>query len=115
VAQRVEVVVTDDVDGSEADETVQFALDGVTYAIDLSEANAEALREVLAPFVEAGRRVGGRASRRSLHAAPAAAPEPAAVTDVSAVRAWAAENGYEVSARGRIPSEIKAAFEAAHA
>jgi len=109
VAQKVQVVLTDDLDGGEADESVQFALDGVSYEIDLSEANAEALREALAPYLAASRRIGGRASRR-------ATSRPASErTDLSDLRAWARENGYQVSDRGRVSGEVRAAYEAAHA
>ena len=111
MAQKVQVVLTDDIDGGEADETVQFALDGVSYEIDLSEANADTLREALAPYVDAARRVGGRASRRS-----GAKVRPVAErVDMSNVRAWARENGYQISDRGRVSSEVRAAYEAAHA
>jgi hypothetical protein len=114
VAQKVQVILTDDVDGGEADETVQFALDGVSYEIDLSEDNAEALREALAPYVEAARRVGGRSTRRT--SAPKAPARPASErVDLSDVRAWARENGYQVSDRGRVSSEVRAAYEAANA
>jgi len=110
VAQKVQVVLTDDLDGGEADETVQFALDGVSYEIDLSEPNAESLRGALAPYLAAARRVGGRASRRG-----AAKSRPAAErVDLSDLRAWARENGYQVSDRGRVSSEVRAAYEAAH-
>src|SRR5512135_569629 len=107
MAQKVQVLLTDDLDGGDADETVAFALDGVSYEIDLSTANAEALREALATYVEAARRVGGRASRRQagLKKRPAAAR-----ADLSEVRAWARENGYQVSDRGRVSEEIKAAY-----
>jgi hypothetical protein len=111
VAQKVQVVLTDDIDGGEADETVQFTLDGVSYEIDLSEANAETLRELLAPYVEAGRRIGGRSSRRSGPKARATGDR----VDMSNVRAWARENGYQISDRGRVSSEVRAAYEAAHA
>jgi hypothetical protein len=110
VAQKVQVILTDDLDGGDADESVQFALDGVSYEIDLSEANADALREALAPYLEAGRRLGGRASRRSATARPAGER-----TDLSDLRAWARENGYQVSDRGRVSGEVRAAYEAAHA
>jgi hypothetical protein len=111
VAQKVQVILTDDLDGGEADESVQFAIDGVSYEIDLSEANAEALREALAPYVEVARRVGGRSSRRS-----AAKAQPAASrADMADLRAWARDNGYQVSDRGRVSSEVRAAYEAAHA
>lgn len=111
MAQKVQVVLTDDLDGGDADETVQFALDGVSYEIDLSTANAEALREALAAYVDAGRRIGGRASRRSAVAKTRPAVER---VDLSDVRAWARENGYQVSDRGRVSAEVKAAYEAAH-
>lgn len=112
MAQKVQVVLTDDVDGGDADETVQFALDGISYEIDLSDANAEALREALAPYVDAARRIGGRASRRSSTAKSRPASER---VDMSNVRAWARENGYQISDRGRVSSEVRAAYEAAHA
>jgi hypothetical protein len=111
VAQKVQVILTDDLDGGEADESVQFAIDGVSYEIDLSEANAEALREALAPYADAARRIGGRSSRRS-GAKPQQASERA---DLSELRAWARENGYQVSDRGRVSGEVRAAYEAAHA
>lgn len=111
VAQKVQVILTDDIDGGEAEETVQFAIDGVSYEIDLSGANAEALREALAAYVDAGRRVGGRSTRRQ----PAAkASRPAAErADLGDVRSWARENGYQVSDRGRVSGEVRAAYEAA--
>jgi len=113
VAQKVQVVFTDDIDGGEADETLQFALDGVSYEIDLSEANADALRAALGPYVLAGRRVGGRVTRRPAGARPV---RPAAErADLSDMRAWARDNGYEVSDRGRVSQAIKEAYEAAHA
>jgi hypothetical protein len=112
MAQKVQVVLTDDIDGSEADETIQFALDGVSYEIDLSDANAEALREALAPYAEAARRVGGRASRRSGSSKSRSGGER---VDMSNVRAWARDNGYQISDRGRVSGEVRAAYEAAHA
>ena len=60
MAQKVQVVLVDDLDGGEADETVSFALDGVSYEIDLSSKNAAALRDAFATWVGHGRRVGGR-------------------------------------------------------
>ena len=113
MAQKVQVILTDDLDGGEADESVQFAVDGVTYEIDLSAANAEALREALAPYVGSARRIGGRSVRRVAGSRPQGAP--ASRTDLSDLRAWARENGYQVSDRGRVSSEVRAAYEAAHA
>lgn len=112
MAQKVQVILVDDVDGGEADETVSFALDGVSYEIDVSSANAEAIREALAPWVEHARRLGGRSSVRGRSGAKS---RPAAErTDLSEVRAWARENGFQVSDRGRVSSEVRAAYEAAH-
>jgi hypothetical protein len=112
VAQKVQVILTDDLDGGEADETVAFAIDGVSYEIDLSESNAEALREALTSYVAAARRVGGRSTRRA--SVPKARPVSER-TDLSDVRGWARENGYQVSDRGRVSSEVRAAYGAAHA
>ncbi|MDQ1288794.1 MAG: hypothetical protein QG622_2360 [Actinomycetota bacterium] len=112
MAQKVQVILVDDVDGGEADETVSFALDGVSYEIDVSSANAEAIREALATWVEHARRVGGRSSARGRSGAKS---RPASErTDLSDVRAWARENGFQVSDRGRVSSEVRAAYEAAH-
>ncbi|WP_328612264.1 Lsr2 family protein [Amycolatopsis sp. NBC_00345] len=60
MAQKVRVDLVDDIDGSDAAQTVPFALDGVTYEIDLSDGNAARLRDGLAPFIAAARRTGGR-------------------------------------------------------
>jgi len=113
MAQKVQVILVDDVDGGEADETVSFALDGVSYEIDVSATNAEAIREALAPWVGHARRVGGRAGNRARVGTPKARPA-AERTDLSEVRSWARENGFQVSDRGRVSSEVRAAYEAAH-
>lgn len=109
MAQRTQVILVDDYDGEEADETVTFALDGVEYEIDLSAKNAEALREALAPWVGHARRIGGRRRRGS---------KPVVLTggggSTSEIRAWALEQGYDVSSRGRVSAEIREAYERAH-
>ncbi|WP_307538363.1 Lsr2 family protein [Streptomyces sp. V3I8] len=104
MAQRVVVTLFDDIDGSEAAETIAFGLDGKSYEIDLNPANAERLRAALEPYVEAGRKRSrsGKAYRET-----AVAPDPAAV------RAWAQSNRFEVPARGRIPKRVYEAFAAA--
>ncbi len=109
MAQRVEVVLVDDLDGHPADETVSFGLDGATYEIDLSAENAQALRDAIAPYLGHARRTGGRRTggRRS-------AASPSRGSDAAAVRAWAREQGLTVSERGRIPAGVLAQFEAAH-
>ncbi|MFB7027192.1 MULTISPECIES: Lsr2 family protein [unclassified Streptomyces] len=112
MAQKVQVLLIDDVDGGEADETVTFGLDGRTYEIDLTDKNADKLRELLEPFVRAGRKQGGRVSAgsRGRVSAPRAAGEPTP----EELRKWASEHGYEVSSRGRVPASIKEAYAAAN-
>lgn len=107
MAQRTTIVLIDDIDGGDAAETITFALDGVTYEIDLSEENAAALRDDFARWVGAARRSGGRrqAGRR-----PAAGRR----SDLNAVRAWGRENGFEVSDRGRVSAKLQEAYDAAH-
>lgn len=115
MAQKVTVQLFDDLDGSEAENTVQFGLDGVQYEIDLSTDNAKRLREELEPYIEKSRRVGGRL-RRS--AAPTTGPKKVARVDreqTAAIRQWANNNGYEVSDRGRIAANVMTAFQEAHA
>jgi hypothetical protein len=108
VAQKVQVILLDDLDGGTADETVGFALDGVAYEIDLSSDNAAKLRDALAPFVGAARRAGGRRSRTR------AVASSRVRSDTTAVREWARGQGLKVSDRGRIPSDILAKYEEAH-
>jgi Lsr2 len=109
MAQRVNIVLEDDLDGSEADETVTFALDGVSYEIDLSVGNAAGLRDALAPFVGHARRTAGR--RAAARTSPARGP---AKRDLADVRDWARRNGHKVSDRGRISAEVQAAYDKAH-
>jgi len=111
MAQKVQVILVDDLDGGEAEESVTFSLDGVTYEIDLSSANAEALREAVAPWVEHARRVGGRAARGRGPGRPRGVPAKA---DLGDVRQWARENGYQVSDRGRVAADVMSAYEGAH-
>ncbi|MFJ3882028.1 Lsr2 family protein [Streptomyces sp. NPDC090077] len=108
MAQKVQVLLVDDLDGGTADETVTFALDGKTYEIDLTTANAEKLRGALEDFVKAGRRTGGRASTgRAKGRAAVAAGSP----DTAEIRAWAKAQGLSVNDRGRVPAEIREAYE----
>lgn len=114
MAQKVQIILEDDIDGGEATETVTFGLDGTSYEIDLNDDNAAALREVLAPYVGHARKVsgarrGGRRSGGSNGSASAAGGASA-----KEIREWARENGHDVPERGRIPGEVRDAFEAAH-
>jgi hypothetical protein len=111
MAKQVITVLTDDLDGGDADRTIEFGFDGVNYTIDLSDKNAGKLRKALDPYLEAATRVGrtsgnGRAASRAGQA-------PRANRDQNqAIREWAGKNGYEVSERGRIPTSIVEAFHA---
>ncbi len=109
MARRTIVHLEDDLSGGEADESVSFGLDGRSFEIDLSEKNAAQLREMLAPYISAGRpiRAGRGTGRRS--AGHEGDLEPATV------RSWASANGYTVSTRGRVSRELREAYRAAHA
>ena len=108
MAQRVRIELTDDLVGTPADETLTFAIDGVTYDVDLTSDNAEKLRASLAPYIAAGRRVAGRQSTRKAKGAAASGPS------ANEIRQWARERGMEVSERGRVSDQVKAAYQAAH-
>jgi len=110
MAQRVHVILEDDIDGGEATETVTFGLDGVSYEIDLNAANAAKLRDAFAVYVGHGRRLGGPARGRGRRASAGAADGHSA----REVRDWARSNGYTVPERGRIPADVRQAFDAAH-
>jgi hypothetical protein len=109
MAQRVQYMLVDDLDGSEAVETVSFSLDGVSYEIDLTAANAKKLRNDLSSWVGSARRSGGRKSSR--RAGAGGGPRRG---DLSVVREWARKNGHQVSDRGRISAGVLAAYDKAH-
>ncbi|MEU4316319.1 Lsr2 family protein [Nocardia sp. NPDC024068] len=113
MAKKVTVSLIDDVDGeSIADETIEFAIDGVSYEIDLSSSNAAKLRDELEQWVGSARRVSGR--RRVKSAVAAAGGTKARATmdreQSAAIREWARRNGHKVSARGRISADITDAY-----
>jgi hypothetical protein len=111
MAKQLITLLTDDIDGSEADRTVEFGLDGVTYTIDLSDKNAGKLRKALDPYLAAASRVGrSAANSRIAPRSTVPAPSRANRDQNQAIREWAGKNGYEVSERGRIPSSIVEAF-----
>jgi hypothetical protein len=110
MAQRVVVEKTDDTNGKPADETVTFGLDGREFEIDLTAKNATALRKAFDTYIQHGRRVGGRRARGGTASSRIASTE----VDTKAVRRWASENGYNISARGRIPGDVVEAYRAAH-
>ena len=107
MAQKVNIILVDDLDGSDAEETITFGLDGTTYEIDLNAANARALREALSGYVgharkmSAGRRGSGRRTSTGS-------------SNTKSVREWAKANGHDVSERGRISADVQQAYDAAH-
>ena len=108
MAQKVQVLLVDDIDGSEATETVSFALDGVAYEIDLSPGNANTLRSELGQYLGHARKSGGTQARRRRQRNGAGREQSAAI------REWARSHGHKVNERGRIPASVVAEYEAAH-
>lgn len=108
-AQMRKTIVTllDDIDGTEADRTIQFGLDGTTYEIDLNETNAKKLETALAPFVEKATRVPGRRSTGQTRTT-------AGRSFSQNVRAWAKDQGITVPDRGRVPNTVVEQYKAAH-
>jgi Lsr2 len=111
MAQRTQVIFEDDIDGSEAEGTVTFALNGAQYEIDLSNKNAEKLRKAFEPYVSGGRKVSARATAARSPRGTASAPKR---HDQSAVREWAKSQELKISDRGRIPADVLAKYEASH-
>jgi Lsr2 len=107
MAKTVNVVVTDDLDGSPGAEMVTFGFDGHSYEIDLGRKNRAEFGKSLQPFMEAGRRTAARKAAKAPRAAGSR-------TDRAAVRAWAAGQGMKVSERGRISTEVISKYDAAH-
>jgi len=109
MAQKVQVLLVDDLDGGEASETVSFALDGSTYEIDLSGKNAEEMRDAFAKYVGAARKAGrtSTTSSRSSGGGRRGGSSTAMDRDqAAAIRSWAKKQGLKVSDRGRIPATI---------
>ena len=116
MAQRTTVLLVDDLDGSDADESLEFGLDGVSYEIDLTDIHAAALRDALAPYIDHARRTGrsrGPATPARRRATPTPTSSPAAAggrEQNQAIRDWAARHGHPLSTRGRIPAAVSEAF-----
>jgi hypothetical protein len=111
MAKITQVHLIDDLDGSQASDTVSFSLDGRGYALDLSEKNAAKLRDALAPFVASARRNSGR---RGSSGSPKMTQRPTTDRErTTAIREWAREHGHKVANRGRIPSSVVEAYEKA--
>jgi hypothetical protein len=97
MASRTIVLLEDDVDGAKADETIEFGIDGTTYAIDLSDSNAKNLRGALDGYIRKARKVSGKRSTSR---------KASSAVDLKAVRTWAASNGIKLSTRGRVPTSV---------
>src|ERR1044072_2638588 len=106
MAKQVITLLTDDLDGGEADRTIEFGLDGVNYTIDLSEKNAGKLRKALEPYLTVAAKAGRTGGGGRIGSRAAAVPSRANREQNQAIREWAVKNGYEVSERGRIPASI---------
>ena len=110
MAQKIQTLFIDDIDGGEAEGTVRFGLDGAEYEIDLSAAHSKALRKVAEKYIAAGRKVSGPPRRRGSGGGrrnSGNGPSP------SEVREWAKSQGIEVRDRGRVPSELVVKFQSA--
>lgn len=113
MAQKVNIILVDDIDDSEATETVAFGLDGTSYEIDLNDAHAAELREALAGYIGHARKVPS-SSRKSTARKSSASAAAAGGASAADVRVWARENGHTVPDRGRIPADVREAYDAAH-
>lgn len=106
MARKTVIELVDDINGEAADQTITFALDGVSYEIDLSEENAAKLRDDIGGWTARARRTGGRLRTTAKSSSRSG--------NSGAIRQWAKENGYEVSERGRISAAVQEAYIAAH-
>ena len=107
MAQQVQTLFIDDIDGGAAEGTVRFALDGTDYEIDLSAKHGDELRAALRKYIDHARKVGGSARR------PGARNRRTSTVATGAIRAWARENGYDIKDRGRVPAGLVARYQAA--
>jgi hypothetical protein len=107
MAQRIQTLLIDDLDGGEAAGTVRFGLDGAEYEIDLSAAHSDELRAALQNYLAHARRTGGAAR------SAARGPRTNSAVDTARVREWAKEQGIEVKERGRVPANVVEQYQTA--
>ncbi|MGW8329857.1 histone-like nucleoid-structuring protein Lsr2 [Streptomyces sp. NPDC055897] len=109
MAQKIVTIYTDDLTGEESTEaaTHQIVIDGVAYEVDLAPDSYDKLMEAVNPFLQAGRRV--RRGTKTVPARPVGGN-----SDTASIRAWAKERGYDINGRGRVPAEIREAYNKAH-
>jgi hypothetical protein len=108
MAQKIQTLFIDDIDGGAAEGTVRFGLDGTEYEIDLNAKHTEDLRKVLANYVANGRKAAGKARR-----APSGRRSGAGAVDTAKVREWAKGHGYDIKDRGRVPANVVEKYQAA--
>jgi hypothetical protein len=109
MARKIQTLFIDDLDGSQAEGTVRFGLDGANYEIDLNAVHSQELRSSLARYAQAGRKVTAATGRPARNTSKAVVNGPS----TTEIRDWAKENGFEVKDRGRIPADVVAKFRAA--
>jgi nucleoid-associated protein Lsr2 len=112
VAQKIQTLFIDDIDGGAAEGTVRFALDGTEYEIDLNARHSEELRSAIGKYVTHARKVGGGA-RRAGRAAGRTSRGAGSSLNTTEIRNWAREQGYDIKDRGRVPADLVAKYQAA--
>lgn len=110
MAQKVEVKLISDLSGTDADETVSFTLDGVSYELDATSKEADKFRGLFQDYIAVARKVGGRKARGTGGGNKSGRSKE----ELASIREWAKQNGHEVSERGRIKADILEAYDAAH-
>jgi len=115
MAQKTQVILTDDLDGSEATQTITFAFQGTSYEIDLNDEHAASIEESFAEWISNARKTtGGRSGGAPARSSSSRSSSSPKRSDLDAVRAWARENGHEISDRGRVSNKVLEAYDAAH-
>ena len=114
MAQKVHIMLEDDLDGSDASETIAFSLDGASYEIDLNDAHAAELRDAFAPYVGAARRAGRSGGSAAARRSAGRSGGNGDKQRVQEIREWARTHGHKVSERGRLSAVVVEAYEAAH-
>jgi Lsr2 len=109
MAQKIQTLFIDDIDGGEADGTVRFSLDGTEYEIDLNTKHTDELRSTLRSYIEHSRKVSGATRRPGV----GRGARRASTVDTGAVRTWARENGFDIKDRGRVPADLLTRYEEA--
>ena len=107
MASKTITMLTDDIDGSEATETVRFGLDGKSFEIDLSKSHAKKLRSDIERYIKSGRKTGGRRTSRTA--------SPSDRNKLRDMRTWAKAQGMQVSERGRVSATVQEAYRKTHA